>query len=146
MGSNIVSTHALFLKFDNEIMDLIQLQGYILILDEVVEVARQMDEIKGKGYTKSYLACNARATNAYIDRTAIAYMCNRYFNPILKNFFIMQGVRVEEEAWALSELLQFLFRSAIREGNKITVYIPSSRMRRLLENWMNKGPIYSIDK
>lgn len=340
MGSNIVSTHALFLKFDNEIMDLTQLQGYILVLDEVVDVARQMDEIKGndlhylleytiqgdngilkwntdktydgdwlkkykgyidlealyyydnkailylfpvkcfnafreiyiltymfeaqvqrcyydfnklvykyyhvnnntpneegtqgykfvegkepdsaidqfsdlinivknvkmndigeketalsvswynrnkgeglmdslrdnminffkhiaqtpskqnlwttfdrnkkllkgKGYTKSYLACNARATNAYINRTAIAYMCNRYFNPVLKNFFIMQGVRVEEEAWALSELLQFLFRSAIREGDKITVYIPSSRMKRLLENWINKGPIYSTDK
>ena len=63
-------------------------------------------------------------------------MCNIFFNPILKNFFEQKGVRVEEDKWALSELLQFLFRSAIRQGEPIKLYIPSKRMRRLLQRWI----------
>ena len=92
--------------------------------------------IQGKGYAKSFLSCNARATNAYSDRTAVAYMCNIFFNPILKNFFEQKGVRIEEDKWALSELLQFLFRSGIRKGEDIRLYIPSLRMRNLLKRWM----------
>lgn len=92
--------------------------------------------IQGKGYAKSFLSCNARATNAYSDRTAVAYMCNIFFNPILKNFFEQKGVRVEEDKWALSELLQFLFRSGIRKGEEIRLYIPSMRMRNLLKRWI----------
>ena len=92
--------------------------------------------IKGDGYAKSFLACNARATNQYLGRTSIAYLCNRYYDPILKSFFLSKGVTVKEEEWALSELLQFIFRSAIREEKKITLYIPSFRMRLLLKRWL----------
>ena len=94
--------------------------------------------IRGKGYSKCFLSSNARATNAYKDRTAVAYLVNRFFNPYIKNFFIENNVQVDEDAYAKSELLQFLFRSAIREGNEITVYIPSSRMRRLLKEWVEE--------
>lgn len=93
-------------------------------------------QLQGKGYAKSFLSCNARATNAYSDRTAVAYMCNIFFNPILKNFFESKGVRIEEDKWALSEFLQFMFRSGIRKGEHIRIYIPSLRMRNLLKRWM----------
>ena len=63
------------------------------------------NDLRGDGYAKSFLSCNARATNAYSDRTAVAYMCNIFFNPVLKNFFLNKGVRVEENDYALSELL-----------------------------------------
>lgn len=97
-----------------------------------------INKLKGKGYAKSFLSCNARATNAYADRTSIAYMCNIFFNPILKNFFTSKGVRVEEDQYALSEFIQFIFRSAIRKGEEILVYIPSARMRRLFADWLEK--------
>ncbi len=95
--------------------------------------------LKNKGYSKSFLACNARATNEYMDRVSVAYLCNRYFNPILKGFFLDQHIRVDENGWALSELLQFIFRSAIRNEEEINIYIPSFRMRTLLEEWIEKG-------
>lgn len=63
-------------------------------------------------------------------------MCNIFFNPILKNFFESKGVRIEEDKWALSEFLQFMFRSGIRKGEHIRIYIPSLRMRNLLKRWM----------
>lgn len=49
-----------------------------------------------------------------------------------------KGVNIDEETWALSELIQWLFRSAIREENKINIYIPSKRMRSLLQEWLEK--------
>jgi len=92
--------------------------------------------ISGKGYTKGFLSSNMRATNEYKDRIAIAYLVNKFFNPHIKNFFIMNGVEVDEESYALSEMIQFIWRSAIREGNEIWLYIPSSRMRNILKRWI----------
>ena len=92
--------------------------------------------IAGKGYAKGYLPCNARATNEYKDRTAVAYLVNRYFSSSIKIFFEGYGVKINEDAYALSEMLQFIWRSAIRDGQHITVYIPSRRMRLLLQQWI----------
>ena len=43
---------------------------------------------------------------------------------------------MDEDAYALSEMLQFIWRSAIRDGKEIWVYLPSVRMRSLLEEWI----------
>lgn len=94
--------------------------------------------IKGKGYTNAFAPINIRATNDYRQVTAVAYIANRYMKPTLKHFFESEGIGVDEDTYALSELIQFIYRSAIRDGNPITVYIPSKRMRELLINWINK--------
>ena len=96
------------------------------------------DLIKGKGYAKGFLSCNARAVNIYRGCNALAYTVNRYFNPYIKNFFLSNGIRVEEDQYALSELIQWIFRSALRDGKEITIYIPSKRMRELLQSWINQ--------
>jgi hypothetical protein len=96
------------------------------------------EKISGKGYAKGYIPSNMRASNEYKDRTAIAYLVNKYFNPFIKNFFVSKGIEVDEDGYALSEMLQFLWRSGIREGKRITVYIPSKRMRSLLIEWIDK--------
>jgi hypothetical protein len=93
--------------------------------------------LKGKGYATGYLACNSRATNAYRHCVALAYLVNRYFNPVIKNFFLQNNVRVEEDGYALSEMLQWIFRSAVRDEKEIWLYIPSKRMRDLLVEWMD---------
>lgn len=48
----------------------------------------------------------------------------------------MKGFPVKEDIFALSEMVQWVWRSAIREGNPINIYVPSSRMRDLLERWL----------
>ena len=94
--------------------------------------------LTGKGYSKSFLALNARATNDYKDTISVAYVVNRYINPVVKNFFITNGVSVDEDGFALSEMIQFIWRSAIRDGKEITLYVPSSRMRNLLLDWLEE--------
>jgi len=94
-------------------------------------------QLKGKGYTKGFVPSNMRATNDYKDRTAIAYCINKYFNPYIKNFFIQNGIEIDEDAFALCEMLQWIFRSAIRVEHEIHAYIPSKRMRIILKGWLN---------
>lgn len=97
------------------------------------------NKIKGKGYTKGFLPSNARSTNEYNKRHNVAYLINKYFNPIIKQFFKQKDIIINEDEYALSEMLQFIWRSAIRNGEEITLYIPSSRMRSLLEQWIEEN-------
>ena len=103
-------------------------------------------KIQGKGYTKSYISMNMRASNDYKDRTVLAYLCNRYVNPVTANFFVSNEIPIDQDMYALSEMLQWIWRSAIRDGKPIKIYIPSKRMRNLLINWLNTGEISTEDK
>ena len=98
----------------------------------------RMTKIKPNGYNKSFETCNCRATNKYRERDTIAYLINRYNSPAIINFFKDRGAEVNEDMFALSELLQFIWRSCIRDGKPINVYIPSKRMRTLLKGWLKQ--------
>lgn len=93
-------------------------------------------QISGKGYAKGFLSSNMRATNEYRYKTAVAYLVNKFFNPYIKNFFLSNGIEIDEDMFALSEMLQWIWRSAIRDGKEINIYIPSQRMRTLLKDWI----------
>jgi hypothetical protein len=80
---------------------------------------------------------NSRATNHYADKWAIAYVFNRYMKQDIKAFFQDNGVTVDDDLLAVSDLLQWIYRSRIRNGEPIELYLPSSRMRGLLEAWAN---------
>jgi hypothetical protein len=93
-------------------------------------------KIRGKGYTKAFLTFNAKATNAYKDRECLVYIANLFMNVNEKKFYQMHGIEVDEDAYALSVMVQWIWRSAIREGKEVYLYIPSRRMRTLLINWI----------
>ena len=95
-------------------------------------------KLSAKGYARGFIPLNMRATNSYKERTSVAYPVNRFLNPMIKAFFQDQGVTVNEDGYALSEMLQWIWRSAIRDGREIWVYVPSSRMRSLLQNWITE--------
>lgn len=84
-----------------------------------------------------FIPFNLRATNKYKHKTILAFCLNRYMNPIEKQFFYQHNVKVDQDLLALSDLLQWLFRSAIREGKPVQLYLPSRRMRELLMKWLN---------
>ena len=94
-------------------------------------------KLKGKGYSKGWIPCNSRATNDYADKVNLAYCINRYINPFYKAFFEVRNISINEEKFALSELLQWIWRSQIRQGKPVNIYIPSKRMRELLEDFLD---------
>lgn len=94
------------------------------------------NKLKGKGYTKGFVSVNARATNEFKEKESLAYLVNRFMHPYEKKFFISKGITVDEDMFALSELLQWIWRSRIRDGLPINIYIPSNRMRNLLKQFL----------
>lgn len=92
-------------------------------------------------HRRQFLQVSARATNEYRNCSALAYMANRFVDPNYPKFFARRGVNIDHNQFALSELLQWVWRSRIRDGKPIKLYIPSSRMRKLLTDWIeeNKG-------
>lgn len=94
-------------------------------------------KLKDKGYAKSFIPLNSRATNDYGGRNVVMYCCNRFVVPYQKHFFAMRNIKLDEDGYALSEMLQFIWRSAIRNGEPIEIYIPSKRMRELLIKYLN---------
>ena len=97
----------------------------------------EMNKVKGKGYTKAFVTFNTKATNQYKNRDCLVYVANLFMNVNEKKFYAKHGVTVNEDVYALSIMIQWIWRSAIREGNEVVLYIPSRRMRTLLTNWIN---------
>lgn len=94
-------------------------------------------QVTPNGYAKSFVSCNLRASNGYRKRDVLAYMVNRYLNPTLKDFFRGFNIEMDQDLYALGDFLQWFFRSAIRDGKPVTVWIPSGRMRSLFQDWLN---------
>lgn len=98
----------------------------------------QQDRLTPPNFSRGFIPCSCRATNEYRDRKNLAYCVNIFFNPFLKRYFEERGCTVAEDRYALSEMIQWIWRSAIRDGSDINIYIPSSRMRNLLIDWLDE--------
>lgn len=92
--------------------------------------------LRGKGFYNSSLSFNSKATNEYKHKRVLAYCVNIFMKPEEKRYFLAKGVDVKEDEAALSVLVQWVWRSAIREGKEIWLYVPSRRMRSLFIRWM----------
>jgi hypothetical protein len=125
-----------FTKFENKLHG----KGYTecTLRDEYGEPLKDDKGDKEKKQ-KCFVSFNARATNDYRFKKNLAYICNVFIHPDVEKFFHLKGIGFNKEEYALSELIQWLFRSQIRDGKPINIYIPSSRMRKLLVDWLNSA-------
>lgn len=96
-----------------------------------------LNKLKGRGFTKGFLNCAAKATNEYSNHHYLAYLINRFVSPQISYFLKEKGCEFNQDKWALSEMIQWIWRSAIRKYEKVCVYVPSERMRYLFYEWIN---------
>ena len=108
---------------------------------EVLKPSKQKKEFTVRHYASSFESCNARATNKWRDRHCLAYLIDVYPNPIIARWFKRHGSCIDSDEYALNQMLQWIWRSAIRVGEEINIYIPSKRMRSLLETWLQDNRI-----
>jgi len=84
---------------------------------------------------------NTKATNLYRHKAAVAYPVNIFPRPEIEHFFKRHlsghDSTTFKDLYALSTMIQFIWRSRIRDGLPIDVYVPSKRMRGLLQDWLN---------
>ena len=88
-------------------------------------------------YNKNWLPFNCRATNEYGHVKHVAYLVNVYPSPILVKASSNKETEFSTDIYSLGEMLQFLYRSALRNDKEVNLYVPSSRMRNLLFRWLD---------
>ena len=99
-------------------------------------LAENKNFIAGKNYKKDWLSFSIKATNLYMETHHVAFLMNVFMQPTIKKVCDSTEYQVDEDLVSLSHLIQFVFRSALRKGEKIKVYIPSSRMRGLFKDYL----------
>lgn len=97
--------------------------------------------LKNKGYSSKncFCPCNCVATNEYGNRHYLVYGLNYFPTPMIRRYFEKIGYNLPssfENGIALNTLLQWVFRSAIRNNEKIHLYLPSNRMYNLMKKWL----------
>ena len=85
--------------------------------------------------TKNYIPFNCRATNIYRDKVNLAYLINVYCEPDILQYFDSYNVTLDQDLYAVSTLIQWICRSAVRNNKPVNLYLPSDRMRELLEKF-----------
>jgi hypothetical protein len=86
----------------------------------------------------SFVYSTARATNDYAHKQLAIHMLNIYPNqPVLAYMQDMTYV-CDSDNYALSTLLQWLFRGCIRKNQPMRVAVFSSRMSLILKQWLSK--------
>lgn len=99
--------------------------------------AKNADEIGTSKYRKQHLAFNYKATNDYIGVHHVAFLVDSFTNPMILAAAESKDNNIDQDRYAISVLIQFIFRSAVRKGEPIKLYLPSLRMRELLQRWKN---------
>ena len=100
-------------------------------------------DLQGKGFTRAvkgrepFVPKNMRASNEYADCTNCLYTVNVYPDLTLVHHLSQFDVSINKEMYALSELIQFMFRGSIRTHKPMDILILSNRMRDLLQSWIN---------
>jgi len=84
----------------------------------------------------NWVGNTTRGTNQYRDCTHLIYLWCQHLNPTIAQFLNV-GDAAHRDMYSLSELLQWVYRSQIRDGKPITLYLPSNRMRSILQRWLD---------
>lgn len=88
----------------------------------------------------TWVAFSTRGVNTLSHKHNLAFLYNIFPQPAVEHI-VNSGLRgittYSRDTYALSSMLQWIWRSAIRNGEAIRVYIPARRMRELLEGWLD---------
>ncbi len=84
----------------------------------------------------TFLPQNIRGVNDFAHKQYMAYLCNTYPIQPLQAAFAQEGFAIDTDDYALNQLIQWVFRGAVRNGKPMTVFIPNRRMRRMFLKWL----------
>lgn len=85
-----------------------------------------------------WLFSGTKATNDYKDRTLCIHALNIFPNVPVQRYLVDYAEPVDLDEYALSEMLQFIWRGCIREGKPMDVLVIPPRMKAILEGFLVK--------
>ena len=117
-------------------------RGYLTYKTEVLDEDGVV-VLDGKGKPKTednycWLHSGCRATNKYAYKWYLVHCYDRHPNLSVETYLKEYGCPVDKNVFALSEMLQWIWRSRIRKGEYIVLAIPNTRMHNLFLDWLNQ--------
>jgi len=110
---------------------------------------KYQDELAGRAYKRGtivtedgerlepYVTKNKRASNEHADCNTCMYLVNVYAHGDISAYIEGQGIKLNNDKMALSEMVQFIFRGSIRKGETMHLMLASNRMKTLLMKWLD---------
>ena len=86
----------------------------------------------------NWIPNTTRGTNNYSHCSHAIYLYEQNVNPILLNWLNANNKQFKTE-FALTEMIQWIWRTRIRNGEPVDVYMPSGRMREILDQWIHNN-------
>ena len=84
----------------------------------------------------SWIAKTTKGSNEYRHCTHAVYLSKLNLSPNIIDYL---GIDKQfEKDWAVSELIQWLYRTGLRDGKKVELHLASSHMKCLLEDWLHE--------
>lgn len=83
----------------------------------------------------NWIPNTTRGTNEYDHCTHLIYLYDQYANPTILRWLGIADRKFQDQ-YALTELIQWLWRSRIRKGASVKLYLPNKRMRDIFLNWL----------
>ena len=84
----------------------------------------------------SFVYASCRATNDYSNKYVLVHAYNRYVQYHTQQYLASWGFTVDNDKFALYEMLQWIWRSRIRQNKPIKLCILSARMEKILKDWL----------
>lgn len=111
------------------------------LTDELVQGMNQVDSISldVSVFPPKYIPSGTKATNLYRKRNLCICLSNIYANVNIQHYLSNYAEKVDEDSFALAEVLQFIFRGCVRvnDNSKLSVYLASPRMKKLVKEWLD---------
>lgn len=119
--------------------------GFSLPKEYVVRLAGSKNRLvkpHGKVHKEgreTWIYPKCRATNDYSNKRVMVYALDVHPNSAVDAYLTDMGLPVDRDLYALSQLVQWLWRGCIRNGEPMTVAVLAPRMRKLFEKWLADG-------
>lgn len=102
-----------------------------------------VEKIDVSGKVKSvkhpcWLFSGCRATNIYSHKWCLIHVYDRYPLQSVSSYLEDFNCKIDNNVFALSEMLQWIWRSRIRNDERITLAIGNQRMYNLFIEWLDK--------
>lgn len=89
------------------------------------------------GKKSNWLSVHTRATNDYANKRVLMHCYNRFPLVDVASYLQDYGYPIDNNVFAVSELVQWLWRGCIRKGEPMVVVMGNKRMYNLLMRWLN---------
>lgn len=111
------------------------------------------DHARPNGFSKNsrlfgakWAPASVRGLNTFRNCSVVVSLYDYHLNPGILEWLDKRGDRKFKDRYALSELLQFIYRSRIRcrsaiDDSSITLFMPCKRMRDILLTWVNQDAL-----